>query len=63
MLDHFSPPLLAQKCWFRDLRFYSTYSRSSRRCEVLEIGTINDFLIKAKQINLEQAYLGINKVK
>ena len=21
ILDHFSPPLLAQKCWFQDLRF------------------------------------------
>ena len=33
------------------------------RIGTLEIGTINDFLIKAKQINLEQAYLGINKVE
>ena len=35
-LDHFSPPsFLTQKCWFQDLRFWSTYSRSSRWCDLL----------------------------
>ena len=33
-LDHFSPSYLTQKCWFQHLRFQSTYSSSSRWCEL-----------------------------
>ena len=34
ILDHFSPSFVSQKCWFQDLRFYLTYSMSSRWCEL-----------------------------
>ena len=34
ILDHFLLSFLAQKCWFQDLRFQSTYSTSSRWCDM-----------------------------